>query len=606
LLTIAARVTFSHPLVRSAIYRAAPAADRRRAHHALAEATDPGTDPDHRAWHRAQAASGPDEDLATELERSAGRAQVRGGLAAAAAFLERAAALTPDPARRGARALAAAQAKYEAGMPDAAIEQLAIAGAGPLGELERARLERLQAQIAFTRSRGSDAPQLLLQAAQRLGPLDAALARETYLEALWAAIIVGKSGNGLATREVAEAAMAAPPGPSPPRAVDLLLDGLVARSVKGYPVAVPSLERALSALLHEEGLTDVRWLWLGCQTAMDLWDDQTCRMLGARHARQTQESGALTMLPIALNYLAGHHIFAGEFAAAAALIDEADMITAATGNVRMADFSLLLAGFRGHASSQFEAGVQDAAARGEGLAMASAQFATAVLHNGLGHYTTALAAAQQAREHDELGFGIWVLPELIEAAVRSGEPGLAAAGLDQLSARTSLSHSQWAHAVEVRSRALLTGGEAAEDLYQEAIGQLRPIQMTVELARAHLVYGEWLRHENRRTDAREQLRTAHQMFAAMGADGFAERAARELRATGERIPRRSSDPPAQLTAREAQIAQLAGDGLSNPEIAAQIFMSPRTVEYHLGKVFTKLVIGSRNQLRDALASHTNE
>jgi DNA-binding CsgD family transcriptional regulator len=400
--------------------------------------------------------------------------------------------------------------------------------------------------------------------------------------------------------------MAAPPGPSPPRAVDLLLDGLVARSVKGYPVAVPSLERALSALLHEEGLTDVRWLWLGCQTAMDLWDDQTCRMLGARHARQTQESGALTMLPIALNYLAGHHIFAGEFAAAAALIDEADMITAATGNVRMADFSLLLAGFRGHASSQFEAGVQDAAARGEGLAMASAQFATAVLHNGLGHYTTALAAAQQAREHDELGFGIWVLPELIEAAVRSGEPGLAAAGLDQLSARTSLSHSQWAHAVEVRSRALLTGGEAAEDLYQEAIGQLRPIQMTVELARAHLVYGEWLRHENRRTDAREQLRTAHQMFAAMGADGFAERAARELRATGERIPRRSSDPPAQLTAREAQIAQLAGDGLSNPEIAAQIFMSPRTVEYHLGKVFTKLVIGSRNQLRDALASHTNE
>jgi DNA-binding CsgD family transcriptional regulator len=229
-----------------------------------------------------------------------------------------------------------------------------------------------------------------------------------------------------------------------------------------------------------------------------------------------------------------------------------------------------------------------------------------VLHNGLGHYTTALAAAQQAREHDELGFGIWVLPELIEAAVRSGEPGVDAAGLDQLSARTSLSHSQWAHAIEVRSRALLTGGEAAEDLYQEAISQLRPTQMTVELARAHLVYGEWLRHENRRIDAREQLRTAHQMFAAMGADGFAERAARELRATGERIPRRSSDPPAQLTAREAQIAQLAGDGLSNPEIAAQIFMSPRTVEYHLGKVFTKLAISSRNQLRDALASHTNE
>jgi DNA-binding CsgD family transcriptional regulator/tetratricopeptide (TPR) repeat protein len=606
LLTVADRVAFRHPLVRSAVYRAAPAADRRRAHHAIAEATDPGTDPDHRAWHRAQAASGPDEDIAAELERSASRAQARGGFAAAAAFLERAAGLTPDPARRGARALAAAQAKYEAGMPDAAIEQLAIADAGPLSELERARLERLQAQIAFTRSRGSDAPQLLLQAARRLGPLDAALARETYLEALWAAIIVGGSGSGLTTREVAEAALAAPPGPYPPRAVDLLLDGLVARSVKGYPAAVPSLERALSALLHEEGLSDVRWLWLGCQMAMDLWDDQMCRMLGARHARGAQDSGALTMLPIALNYLAGHHIFAGEFAVAAALIEEADMITAATGNVRMADFSLLLAGFRGQASSQFEAGVQDAAARGEGLAMASAQFATAVLHNGLGHYQTALAAAQQACEHDELGFGIWVLPELIEAAVRSGEPEVAAAGLDQLSARTSLSHSQWAHAIEVRSRALLTGGQAAEDLYQDAISQLRPSQMTVELARAHLVYGEWLRRENRRIDAREQLRTAHQMFASMGADGFADRAASELRATGERTRRRTIDTPAQLTARETQIAQLAGDGLSNPEIAAQLFMSPRTVEYHLGKVFTKLAISSRNQLRGALAKQRNE
>jgi DNA-binding CsgD family transcriptional regulator len=282
------------------------------------------------------------------------------------------------------------------------------------------------------------------------------------------------------------------------------------------------------------------------------------------------------------------------------------MITAATGNVRMADFSLLLAGFRGQASSQFEAGVQDAAARGEGLAMASAQFATAVLHNGLGHYQTALAAAQQACEHDELGFGIWVLPELIEAAVRSGEPEVAAAGLDQLSARTSLSHSQWAHAIEVRSRALLTGGQAAEDLYQDAISQLRPSQMTVELARAHLVYGEWLRRENRRIDAREQLRTAHQMFASMGADGFADRAASELRATGERTRRRTIDTPAQLTARETQIARLAGDGLSNPEIAAQLFMSPRTVEYHLGKVFTKLAISSRNQLRGALAKQRNE
>jgi DNA-binding CsgD family transcriptional regulator len=606
LLAVGARVVFRHPLVRSAVYQAAPIAERCRAHRALAGATDPGTDPDRRAWHRAQAAAGPDEDVAAELERSAGRAQARGGLAAAAAFLERAAALTPGPPARAARTLAAAQASYEAGMPDAAVKLLAIAEAGPLGELERARLERLQAQIAFTRLRGSNAPQLLLWAARRLGPLDAALARETYLEALWAAIRVGQSGDGPTVREVAEAASAAPPAVDPPRAVDLLLDGLTIRSVKGHHAAVPALERALSALLHEEGLTDTRWLWLGCHTAMDLWDDQTCRELGARHARLARQAGALTMLPIALSYLAAHHIFAGELTTAAALLEEADVITAAAGNVRMADFSLLLAAWRGQASSQFDAAVQDAAARGEGLAMAGVEFAAAILHNGLGHYPAALAAAQQAREHDELGFGVWVLPELIEAAVRSGQPEAAAAGLTQLSERTSLSRSPWAHGIQARSRALLTGGQAAEDLYQEAISLIGPSQMTVQLARTHLLYGEWLRRENRRTGAREQLRTAHQMLDGMGADGFAERAARELLATGERVRRRTIDAPAGLTPRETQIARLTGDGLSNPEIAAQLFMSPRTVEYHLHKVFTKLAISSRNQLHGVLADSRNQ
>jgi DNA-binding CsgD family transcriptional regulator len=606
LLAVGARVIFRHPLVRSAIYQAAPIADRCRAHRALAGATDPGTDPDRRAWHRAQAAAGPDEDVAAELERSAGRAQARGGLAATAAFLERAAALTPGPPARAARTLAAAQAAYEAGMPDAAVKLLDSAEAGPLGELERARLERLQAQIAFTRLRGSDAPYLLLRAARRLGPLDAALARETYLEALWAAIRAGQSDDGPTLCEVAEAASAAPPAADPPRPVDLLLDGLVTRSVQGHLTAVPTLERALGALLHEEGLTDTRWLWLGCHIAMDLWDDQTCRELGARHARLARQAGALTMLPIALSYLAAHHIFAGELATAAALLEEADMITAATGNVPMADFSLLLAAWRGQATSQFDAAVQDAAARGEGLAIAGAEFAAAILHNGLGHYPAALAAAQQARDHDELGFGVWVLPELIEAAVRSGQAEAAAAGLRQLSERTSLSRSPWAHGIQVRSRALLTGGPAAEDLYQEAISLIGPSQMTVQLARTHLLYGEWLRRENRRTEARGQLRIAHQMLAGMGADGFAERAARELLATGERVRRRTTDPPAQLTPRETQIGRLAGEGLSNPQIAAQLFMSPRTVEYHLHKIFTKLAVSSRSQLHRILADSRNQ
>jgi DNA-binding CsgD family transcriptional regulator len=606
LLTVAARVTFRHPLVRSAVYQAASADSRRRAHHAIAEATDPGTDPDRRAWHRAQAAAAPDEDVAAELERSASRAYARGGLAAAAAFLERAAALTPAPQARAARALAAAHATYEAGMPDSAVEQLAIAQAGPLSELERARLERLHAQIAFTRLRGSDAPQLLLQAAQRLGPLDAALARDTYLEALWAAIRTGGSGGGYTARQVAEAAWAAPRAAEPPRAVDLLLDGLTARSAKGYSAGVPALRRALKALCDENDGSDTRWLWLGCNTALDLWDDEACRTLAARHVRQAREAGALTMLPFALNYIAGHHLYAGEFTTAADLLEEADAITAATGNAPMADFSLLLAAWRGQASDQFEAAIREAAARGEGLAMAGAEFASAVLHNGLGHYEAALAAAQRASEHDELGFGGWILPELIEAAARSGRSDVAAAALGELTERTGPFGNQWARGIEARSRALLAGGQAAEDLYRGAISQLSSGRMTVHLARAHLIYGEWLRRENRRVDARTQLRTAHQMFASMGAGGFADRAARELRATGERVHNRSTGRPAQLTAREAQIARLAGDGLSNADIAAQLFMSPRTVEYHLHKVFAKLGISSRNQLRGVLPARTSE
>jgi DNA-binding NarL/FixJ family response regulator len=405
---------------------------------------------------------------------------------------------------------------------------------------------------------------------------------------------------------VAEAALAAPPATQPPRAVDLLLDGLVERSTKGYAAAVPILARALAALCDDEGFSDVRWLWLGCHTAMDLWDDETCLKLGARYAELARDAGALSMLPIALGYVAAHHIFAGEFAAAATLIEEADVIAAATGNVPLVDFSLLLAAWRGQASSQFDAGARDAAARGEGLAMAGVGFATAVLHNGLGHYETALAAAQQAREHDKLGFGIWVLPELIEAAVRTGQHDLAATGLQRLSERTSLSPRKWAHAIEARCRALLADGQAAEELYQQAISQFRGSRMTVQLARAHLLYGEWLRRENRRTDAREQLQTAHQMFASMGADGFAERAARELLATGERVRKRTTAAPAQLTARETQIARLAGDGLSNPEIAAQLFMSRRTVEYHLHKIFAKLAITSRNQLHGVLANSRTE
>jgi DNA-binding CsgD family transcriptional regulator len=601
LIELGSRIRFRHPLVRSVSYQAPSAHDRQRAHAALAEATDPESDPDRRAWHRAQSALGPDEAVARELERSADRAQRRGGVAAAAAFLDRAAALTRDPARRGARALAAAQAKFEAAAPDAADELLATAAMCPLDDLQRARLERLRAQIAFARTRGSDAPALLLSAAKRLEPLDVELARETYLEALWAAVRTGRFGSCRGLAEVAEGARTAPAPRGPPRSIDLLLDALVVRFTQGYVAAAPGLEQALRAF-RREGLrsNDIGWCWLACHVAMDLWDDEACAQLVGDLTQTARDTGALAALPFALNYVAAHQIFAGEFSAAEELIEEADAITAATRNARIADFSVLLAAWRGDRDRTFdlrEASIQDATARGEGFVFEVAEWAAAVLHNGLGEYGLALVAAQQALEQDELGFAVWVLPELVEAAARSGEPIMAASALERLTERTCLSRGDWALGIDARSRALLSEGSLAEELYVEAIDRLGRSRVTVHFARAHLIYGEWLRRANRRVDARESLRTAYSMFDAMGAEAFAERARRELVATGERVRKRTIDARDELTPQEAQIARLARDGHTSPEIGAQLFISPRTVDYHLRKVFTKLDINSRKQLR---------
>jgi len=614
LLEVGARVTFRHPLVRSAIYRSASPQDRREVHRALAEVTDPQLDPERRAWHLAQAAPGPDEDVAAELERSAGRAQARGGFAAAAAFLERSAALTPEPARRGARALAAAQAKLDAAAPDRAYELLATAEMAPLDELQRARVDVLRGQVAFARGRVSDASALMLAAAKRLEPLDAGLARETYREAFGAVLFAGRLSGAVGVREVASAARAAGRAGSslqPPRALDLLLDGLVTRFTEGYPAGVAPLRRALQAtqaLLREHGLVgrEVRFAW---GVSPELWDDEAWHELASRGVRLARDAGALTALPVGLTYHAGLLVFAGEFAAAAALLEEADAIAAATGNAHFDYASMLLAALRGHetqALEVIEACLQQATGRGEGRAIGHAEHAAAVLYNGLGRYRAALAAAQRACQHEDLGVFGWALAELVEAAARSGTREVAAAALERLAERTRASATDWALGIEARSRALLSDSHAAGPLYREALERLARSRIAVQLARAHLLYGEWLRRENRRIDAREQLRTAHQMLTSMGADGFAERAARELRATGERVRKRTTDTPAQLTARETQIARLAGDGLSNPDIAAQLFMSPRTVEYHLHKVFTKLAISSRNQLHGVLANHGKE
>ena len=609
LLEIGARLTFRHPLVRSAVYQAVSPEERRTAHRALAEATAPDVDPDGRAWHRAQAAAGPDEGVAAELERSAGRAQARGGVAAAAAFLEQATRLTPDPARRGERALAAAQAKHQAGAPDAALALLATAQTGPLDALQRARVDLVRAQIAFAVNRGSDAPPLLLAAAKRLEPLDVGLARETYLDALWAAMFVFRLASGVRLREVAQAAHAAPrPGPSrqPPRAADLLLDGLASQFKAGPPAGTPTLRRALRAFRSGQLSKDaeIRWLHFACRAAVDLWDDEAWDVLATRHVELAREAGALVELPIALHTRIGVHLNAGELTAAAALLEEVEVVAEATGSPIAPYGAVALAAWRGqeaHALELMEACTREAVSRGEGTAVTAIGWARAQLYNSLGRYEDALVPAQEASEHpEELLFASWGLVELIEAATRSEMNTLAADAVDRLSAAIRGSGTDWGLGIEARSRALLSDGDAAERLYREAIDRLGRTRVRVALARAHLVYGEWLRRERRRRDAREQLRAAYSMFDAMGAEAFAERARRELAATGETVRRRTVETRNELTPQEVQIARLARDGRTSPEIGAQLFLSPRTVDWHLRKVFAKLGINSRRQLDTAL------
>jgi len=606
LVEVGVRVRFRHPLVRSAVYRSASGAERQAAHRALAEATDPRLDPDRRAWHRAQAASEPDENLAAELMLSAGRAQARGGLTAAAAFLERAATLTPDPARRSGRALAAAQAKAHAGLPDAALELLARAEAGPADELLRARIGLLRGQMAFASSHGADASRLLLHSARQLEPLDARLARETYLDALAAAIFVGRLAGGIGLPEVARAALGAPPAPQPSRAPDLLLDGLAVLITDGYEAGTPALQPAVAAFRNGDVTLEdeLRWFFVACHAAHDLWDDEGWYALSARHLQLARDIGALSVLPLALAQRVGVYLHAGEFRAAASLVEETTAITEATRNDLPPYSALALAGWQGRAADTaglIQTTINDLTVRGEGMGLGLVRHTSAVLSNGLGHYRDALTAADEASAYpQEFGFANWGLAELAEAAIRCGEIARAADAVERLARTTRPSGTPWGLGIEARSRALVSKGEAAERLYREAIDQLGQCRGAVALARAHLVYGEWLRRENRRADARTQLRTAHDMFARMGAEAFAERARGELSATGETIRKRAADIPDQLTAQERQIARRARDGQSNPEIGAELFLSPRTVEWHLSKVFTKLGISSRRQLREAL------
>ena len=600
------QVVFRHPLMRSAAYRAVSPGDRRKVHAALAEVTDAQADPDRRAWHLAQATPGPDEEVAAELERSAGRAQARGGLAAAAAFLERSVLLTAEPARRAERTLAAAQANLQAGAFDKALDLLARAEADPLDEFSDARMDLLRGQIAFASGLGGDAPPLLLKAAKRLESLNPEVARETYMCAWRAALFAGRFAGAGDLAEVSHAARALPRPARPPGLADLALDGLALLVTEGPAVAAPALQRAASAFASadisaEEG---IRWGWLGQAAASALWDDVRWRAILVRRVQLARDAGALDQLPIDLGSLGMDAAWRGDFAAAAALIAETDAVCAATG-ARSAPFAaMLMAALRGdHADAAplIEVTIAEAEASGQGIAATSAHWAAAILNNGLGRYADALAAARYAsQETPPLCMSMWALPELVEAAARCNNSQLAADALEWLAETTRPGGTDFGLGIEARSRALVSEGPAAEGLYREAIDRFGRTQLRPELARAHLLYGEWLRRAGRRIDAREQLREAYEMLTVMGVEGFAERARRELLATGENVRKRRVETTGDLTAQEAQIARLARDGLSNPEISTQLFISPRTVEWHLRKIFAKLDISSRKQLRGAL------
>jgi DNA-binding CsgD family transcriptional regulator len=603
------QVRFCHPQARATVYRAATQRQRQNAHRALAETADTDVSPDQRAWHRAHGTPHLDEDVAAELMRTVSWASARGGLPAAGAFGERAADLTPEPACRARRALTAAQVKREAGAPDAARRLLAIAQGGPLDELGWAQAELLRAQLIAQPGHGRHRRLLLLDAARRLEPLDAGLAREAYREAFGAALASGRLDVADGTAQVAEAVRTAAATGSP-RLTDLLLDGLAALVTDGPRAGAPLLKRALSAFRAEARPAPeaLHWLPFACRMSRAAWDDESWQALFGQLIELARPAGALTALPDALHEGTALRLATGQTALATAMAREAAAVAQATGNPLRPYGSLMVAAWRGQqaeAARVVAADANDPAVQGDGQWVTAVGWATAVLNNGLGRYDEALAAAEQASaDTSQLGLATWSLAELIEAAARTGAPERAYGALSRLSEATSAAATDWALGIQARSMALLSGDEQAERRYLEAIERLSRTRMRAELARAHLLYGEWLRRQGRRRDAREQLRTAYQMLDAMEMAGFAERARRELVATGETVRKRSAqaaiEASHELTAQEAQVAQLARQGLSNPEIGARLFLSPRTVEWHLCKVFTKLGIGSRRELRAAL------
>jgi DNA-binding CsgD family transcriptional regulator len=607
LLEIRDRVVFRHPLVRSAIYGSAAGSERRSVHRALAEVTDSETDPDRRAWHLAASATGPDEEVAQALVQSAGRAQTRGGLAAAAAFLQRAVALTGDTTRRADRALAAAEANLQAGVFDTARSLVATAETTPLDELQRARVELLRGQIAMFSAPGPDSSRQLLTAAKHLEPVDARLARDTYLDAWGAALFAGRFGADSTLLEVSRAARSAPRPQSAQGLSDLLLDSLATLVTDGRAAAAELLEEATRTFTDERVRADesLRWGWLTVVPTYVLWDEEAALSLCDRQLRMLRDAGALARLPLDLKTFSLLALRCGDLAGAAATAAETRAITEATGMIVAPVDDMMLAvmcGRETQARALIQSTRQDSLALGQGVHVQLADWMLAVLCNSLGRYEEALAAAQEASSDspEEIFVSSWATVELLEAATRSDNWELARIALDRIIAATAVARSDSARGIEARCQALMSEGTNAQHLYRQAIDRLSRSRLRPELARTHLLYGEWLRRQGHRLDARDQLRAAYDQLSSIGMAAFAERARGELLATGEKVRKRTPETRDHLTPQEQEIAHLAGSGLSNPEIGTRLFLSRRTVEYHLSKVFPKLGVTSRNELADAL------
>jgi DNA-binding CsgD family transcriptional regulator len=596
------RVRFRHPLVRSAAYRAGSGKERQLVHRALADVTDQDHDEERYAWHLAQATAEPSEEVAIELGRAAELALARGCIAGAGGYLQRAVALSVDAGRRTDRAIEAAQGKIRNGAFDTAVDLLSIAQNGRVTELQQARIDLVRAQLAHVTDRGGEVPLLLLRAARRMESVDPDLARETYLDAISAAAFAGRfAATGGGILDVAQAAAAAPPPAREQRTVDILLDSIAGSYIGEVRPGVPGLRAVLAGF--GAGITpaeQLRWIWLACMTAMRLLDDRHWDIISELHLQLAREGGALSELPLALNSRTTVKVFAGHFGAASALADEAEAVQKAIRSNMAPYGGLALAALRGDQVSTtklFNTTVEDVSLRGEGIGITIAYWAWAALNSGSGDYDEALAAAVRATEYDpDLLTMAWPAAELVEAAIRAGDEGTARAGYERLSSHTT-DGSDWALGLDARCRALVIQDDTADKLYQESIERLSRTRQKTDLARAHLLYGEWLRRQRRRIDSREQLATAERMFKSIGMSAFAGRAARELRTTGTPTRKhtdRSSEP--QLTPQEAHVARLAASGLSNPEIAVQLFISRHTVQYHLRKVFAKLGITSRTQL----------